>query len=560
MSVAAPQQADVVIVGAGAGGSACAWRLAARGIDVVVLESGPWYRADADYRLHRDDWELSAFPAKAPPWPYTFGEMPELDPGDQDLRSRGAEGRLLVPGNRRRAWKYHHVRGVGGSTLHFTGEAQRLNPRSLRLASEFGVGADWPLDYPELAAYYAIAERQIGVAGPARDPRTPDAGPAPLPPHDPGYASRHLMRTTRALGLNWTPNALAVLSRPQDGRPSCNYCANCNRGCPREDKGSADVVFARPAVASGRCQIVPEATVLEVESGPNDRVRGVVYADAGGKRRRVAARVVVIACGAVLGPRLLLNSASRHAPEGLANESGLVGRNLLETQFWIVSGLVDVPLGSYRGLPRDIVCWDHNAPDAIPGTVGGCVLGPSTTEIGLGGPVAYAERAVPGWGLAHKRAMRAAFGRALSIGAVGESLPSPGSYVDLDPDERDAHGLALARIHSRPGELDTIRLRFMAGRVREVLAAAGAPEPFEEYGSHDTFSSSHVFGTCRMGTDPRASVSDPFGASHRWRNLFVTDASLFPSSGGGEAPSLTIAALALRAADRIAAGLAARSL
>jgi choline dehydrogenase-like flavoprotein len=256
----------------------------------------------------------------------------------------------------------------------------------------------------------------------------------------------------------------------------------------------------------------------------------------------------VVACGAVETPRLLLNSAGPHAPDGLANESGLVGRNLMETLHWVSSGLHPEPLGSHRGLPADGVCWDYNAPDAVPGVVGGVRFSPMTIEADFAGPINYARRVVGGWGAAHKAAMREQFGRVLSVGGIGESLPNPGSYIDLDAEEKDAHGMPKARIHSRLAEMEIQRLAFIAKMCRQALEAAGVDKLVEEFGTYDMFNASHVFGTCRMGTDPATSVVDEYCRSHRWRNLLVTDASIFPSSGGGEAPSLTIYANSLRAA------------
>jgi len=148
--------------------------------------------------------------------------------------------------------------------------------------------------------------------------------------------------------------------------------------------------------------------------------------------------------------------------------------------------------------------------------------------------------------------MRETFGRALAVVAVGESLPNAGSYIDLDPAESDPLGLPKARIHSRLDDGEIGRIAFMAKTARAILQAAGAGALFEEYGAYDTFSATHVFGTCRMGTDSSTSVVDPFCRSHRWRNLYVVDASVFPSSGGGEGPALTIAALAIRTAAHMA--------
>ncbi|MDH3527791.1 MAG: GMC family oxidoreductase, partial [Gammaproteobacteria bacterium] len=247
-------------------------------------------------------------------------------------------------------------------------------------------------------------------------------------------------------------------------------------------------------------------------------------------------------------PRLLLASKSTHTPDGLANESGQIGRHFMETLFWNSSGLHPERLASYRGLPSDSICWDFNAPDTIPGVVGGCRFSNSVAEADLVGPINYAKRVVGGWGRSHKENMRAAFGRVLTVGAIGESLPNSRSYIDLDPDETDALGMPLARIHSYLDDRELKRLAFMAKTAREILEASGVKELVEEYGTYDYFSSTHVFGTCRMGRDPEDSVVDAYCRSHRWRNLFIVDASVFPSSGGGESPSLTIEALALRTA------------
>ncbi len=183
---------------------------------------------------------------------------------------------------------------------------------------------------------------------------------------------------------------------------------------------------------------------------------------------------------------------------------------------------------------------------------GGCRLNSATQEIGFNGPIAYASRVVNGFGKTLKDSVRSSFGRCLSVGAVGEFLPNEATFVDLDPDKKDHFGIPLPRIHSHLGEPEIKRLRFMAGQSRQLLRAAGATELVEEIGAFDLFSATHVFGTCRMGADPATSVVDAHGRSHDHPNLFIADASVFPSTGGGESPSLSIHALAVRTADRIA--------
>ena len=543
---------QVLVIGSGPGGSAFAWSLAKAGVKVRILEAGPRYDPAADYRLHRSDWEQDWFPEKVPSrGRQTHAPLQALEARWDGLRSWNHLNGKLVKTQQRLFGAYYHVIGVGGTTLHYAGESQRLHPAAMNMRSRFGVGADWPFGYEELEPYYLLAERVIGVAGPETDPSRPRSAPYPLPPHAMSYATQKLGEGCRKLGLSWIPNPVASLSRPYDGRPPCNYCGQCARGCPRFDKGTADITFVAKALTSGHCTLDTVSQVVRLEAGDSDRVKAAVYADSDGAMHRAEADLFVVACGAIETPRLLLNSAGPQAPDGLGNESGLVGKNFMETLFWISSGLHPEPLDSHRGLPSDAICWDYNAPDAVPEVTGGVRFSPTTLGSDLSGPISYARRVVGGWGRGHKATMREQFGRVLSVGGIGESLPDPGSFIDLDLEEKDDFGQPKARIHSHLAEMELQRLKFMADTCRRILEAAGVEKLIEEYGNYDLFNSTHVFGTCRMGTDADTSVVDPYCRSHRWRNLMITDASIFPSSGGGEAPSISIYANSLRAAHYV---------
>jgi len=537
---------DVVIVGAGAGGAAAAYGLCQRGLSVLLLDAGPRFDPSTDYPLTAADWETHEFPEKpGSRGLVTFAPSQKLA-GPEPLLTSGSLGLGRAATNDAR-WmdRYYHVRGIGGTTLHFTGEAHRLHPQAMKMRSRFGVAADWPIDYGELEPYYVRAEELIGVAGPVTQGARWRSRGFPLPPHALSYAARTLGKGAAALGLGWEANSRAALSLPWNGRPPCNYCGACNYGCPRGDRGSADVTFVAAATATGRCTVRPDSSAIRIEAGPADRVTAVLVGQPDGSIERIATRNLVLACGAVETPRLLL------ASDGLGNESGEVGRNFMDTLEVIVGALHPDPQHGRRGLPDDAICWDFNAPDAIAGVISGCRLYNASAESELRGLAGFAMRAVPGWGRAHAQSVRRLWGHSLHVGAIGERLPNAESLVDLDPAVRDPFGMPVARIASHLAEADIARLRFMAKKSRELLAASGAERIFESYSSWDWFGASHVFGTCRMGNDPASSVVDAVGRSHRWRNLWITDASVFPSSGGGEAPSLTIQALALRSAARI---------
>lgn len=543
---------DVVIVGAGAGGSAVAWRLVEQGLKVLLLEAGGRFDPSEDYKLEQADWERHSFPrAENSQGRVTIAKLEQLDEIDNDLKSWNKVRGKLVKDNQRQSMGpgYWHVQGVGGSTLHFVGESHRLHPGSMKLKTQFGVGSDWPVDYAELEPYYTQAENLIGVAGPSEQGERWRSRPFPLPPHPLSTSAKALVNAGNKIGMHWQANSRAALSQPYDDRPACNYCGNCSRGCPISDKGSADVTFIRHAEATGRLTIKTHCSVVDFDVAEDGNIHSLKYIESG-EKHRVDTPVLVLAAGAVQTPRLLLNKKNAVIPKGLANSSGQVGRNFMETLVWSSTGLVNRLSNTHMGLPADAICWDFNAPDAIDNVVGGCRFTSSTREVGFNGPIAYATRAVAGFGRKMKSEIRQSFGTAVSVSAIGEFLPNPRSYIDLDMTKKDENGLFYPKIHSYLTTQDVARLTFMAKKSRALLEQANATL-VDEFSTYDHFASTHVFGTCKMGSDPDSSVVNSQCQSHDHANLFITDASVFPSTGGGEAPSLTIQALAIRTADII---------
>ncbi len=532
---------DCLVIGSGPGGAPFAWKLASNGMSVLLLEAGPRYDPYKDYALDETDWELKGFPYKRQ-IRYTFGKMQTLDTKYNNLKSWNKASGILNPGEERRYLKYQQVSGVGGTTLHYQGEAHRLNENAFKMKTKFGVAVDWPIEYKDLEPYYAEAEKIIGVAGPAKVPYRPRNKSYPLKPHKLSYASQIVEKGCEKQGIDLLPNSVAILSDLYRDAPPCNYCNGCTWGCPRKDKGSVDVTFIPLAEDTGTCEILENVYVTRIElekKNEKNKVKGVVYYDKSGEEHFVEGDYVAVACGAVETPRLLLNSE--------INENGIVGKNFMETTFYEAVAFHPERVDSYKGIPIDSIIWRWNNPDPKRGFPGGLRLFPTVGS--AIGPINYALRYFEGWGQECVSKMEKWFGHAIGVGGIAEFFPNDDTFVTLDSRVKDEYGIPVAKIQSFLGEPELRSLEFMQKKSKEILNASGVEEIVEEVSSYDYFSATHVYGTCRMGDNPGTSVVNSSLRVHSISNLLVTDASVFPTSGGGEAPSLTIEALSLRAAD-----------
>lgn len=541
---------DVCIVGSGAAGSVMAYALGRAGFSVVVLEAGPRFDP-AHYPMHEQDWELRPGVFEPPEQDrskhlYTATPGEELDPRYRHLSSWSERDGALIGSGHRLSARIHRVKGVGGTTLHYQGEAHRFSPHGFRSRNRLGYAEDWPLDYASLEPYYDEMERMLGVAGDHRNPFKAPRGPFPNPAHALSCASLRAKRGFDQMGLHLHPNALAILSRPYDGRLACVYCNGCSLGCMTRAKSSADVVLLPKATATGHVVLRSESAVHRVTLDAKGRADGVLYFDVDKVEHRQRAKVVVVSASALESPRLLLNSSSKDFPQGLANRSGVVGRYFMETLYHTTTALFHEPIQSYKGLQIDSRAWDWNQSRGEHTFAGGVVLGVSAS--GLLGPVAYAQAVASGWGLPHKEFMRTYFGHAVTIFANGEQLPHPDNRIEIALDVKDYYGVPVARVQTRLQPNDLEMLAFMRTQCRAVAEAAGALRIIGDESAYDISSITHMGGTCRMGTDPSSSVVNSYCQTHDVPNLFVVDSSCFVTQGGGDSPSLTIQALALRAA------------
>jgi choline dehydrogenase-like flavoprotein len=529
---------DFVIVGSGAAGGVIAQELSQAGFRVVVLEQGPYLKAQ-DFRHD----ELATL------YRYALTNDPKTNPST--FRRTG--GDVAQPGG----W-IQYGRLVGGGTTHFTANYWRFHEcdfvERTKIGAIPGTGfADWPITYADLEPYYTKVEWDIGVSGQAGVSRfdPPRSKPYPMPPLPVKSSGVLFERAARQLGWHPFPAPMAITSQPYQGRNSCQHCGFCEFfGCEFGAKSSTLFTAIPRAEATGRCEIRPASYAFRVETDRQGRATGVLYYDAHGKERRQRAKAVILSCNGAETPRLLLLSESARYPGGLANSSGLVGKYLMFTGWALTAGVFDEPLNEFKSALVTRVLHDFYEFDATRGFYGGGGLDARLDFAPIAFALSGLPTDVPRWGAEYKRTLRRYYTRTMNVAGHSTSLALESNTVSLDPTVKDAWGLPALRVTYRDHPDDLAMMRFLQARGLELLAAAGAQRTWS-FPVAEQSGSNHLLGTCRMGDDARKSVVDKFHRTHDVPNLFLCDGSSFVTSGRGQ-PTCTIQALAYRAADHIA--------
>ena len=430
--------------------------------------------------------------------------------------------------------------GVGGGSLLYNGQWPRLLPSDFRVRSHDGVGADWPLSYAELQPFYEETDRQFGVSGLGGNPVYPDGEEPPLPPLPIGPAGLAVARVHARRGWHWWPENNAILSVAYQGRRPCAQRGTCSHGCDEGAKASTDLTHW-PAFEALGGVLITGASVRRILVDASDRATGVEWVDASGQEHVHDADVVLCAANGIGTPRLLLASADARHPDGLANDSGLLGRGLMLHPMTLVEGVN--PNGApWHGHNGGLInSLEFYRSDASRGFVRGARW--ALTAGGL--PLATALGGRCGWGPGHHQLMRDHVGRRVMWVVLAEDLPEDTNRVTLTA-ETDAQGMAVAAIRYRIGDNTRRLLEWHAAKAYESLSEAGMVDlTVTQAGANG-----HFMGTARMGDDPAASVCDRWGFTHQIRNLAIIDGSVFPTCGAMN-PTTTIAALALRTARHL---------
>lgn len=501
-------EVDLVVVGAGAGGSVLTQRLARAGWRVVCLDAGPFWDPDTD-------WVSDERGSHCLYW--------------TEPRQIGGDDPVPLGSN-------NSGRGVGGSMVHYAGYTPRFHPSDFSTFTNDGVGADWPIDYRDLKGFYELIEQELPVAGqdwPWGDPHS-----YPHHPHPVGGNGEIFLRGAKAAGIEARVGPVAIPNGRFGNRPHCIYRGFCLQGCKVNAKASPLITHIPDALAHG-AEIRPDAMVTRVTV--DDRAgaaTGVIYRHAG-REYRQRARAVAVAGYSIETPRLLLLSATARYPDGLGNDHDQVGRYLMVQGAPQTAGRFDDEIRMYKAPPPEVTSEQFYETDpAKPYKRGWSIQTVSPL------PITWAEHVMAQghWGPPLREYMRD-YVHWATLGALCEYLPQAQNRVTL-AEEKDHHGLPVAHFSYTQCDNDKQLTKAATAAMEEILRGAGASEVM----TIDRYA--HLVGGARMALRAEDGVVDRDHRVFGVPNLYVVDGSSLPTQGSAN-PALTIMALAARAADRL---------
>jgi choline dehydrogenase-like flavoprotein len=540
------QTYDAVVVGSGATGGWAAKQLAEAGLKVALLEAGRAV-SPKEFTEHMPSYKLK-YRDHSP-------EVVRTRPIQKQCYAcmeynyewfvNDLENPYSTPAGKPFSWQ--RLRVLGGRSLVWGRQSYRLSDNDFKAASHDGYGDDWPISYADLAPYYDIVERYVGISGAAeRNEMLPDG--QFLPPMKMSCGEVLLRERVKAqFGHTVTIGRTAILTQNHNGRAACHYCGPCERGCSTFSYFSSPFTTVKDALASGNCTLVTNAVVSHVNmDNQTNKARGVTYVDRLTRQvKEVRAKAVILCAQALESTRILLNSSTREYPNGLANSSGSLGHYLMDH---VTGGGALGYLPDFKTLP------DANEPQRPNGiyvprfrnTPSSKKQSPFIRGYGYqGGAGAEFNFIAEGYGKSLKTAVKQGT-YAISLGAFGESLARWDNYCEIDRDLKDAWGIPALRISMTHGDNEAALMEDAGATAAEMLEAAGAKGIGVQARVEMPGMAIHELGTARMGNDPKKSVLNAFNQAHDVKNVFVMDGASFVSSAC-QNPTLTMMAVTVRA-------------
>jgi choline dehydrogenase-like flavoprotein len=558
-----PKKYDVCIVGSGAGGGMAAYVLAQAGVNVLVLEAGPMYDPAKNVTQLKWPWES---PRRGASTPFRhFGDFDaayggwELD-GEPYTHKDGTQ------------FDWFRSRMLGGRTNHWGRISLRFGPKDFKRKSIDGLGDDWPIGYEDVKPYYDRIDKMIGVFG-TNEGLENDPDGFFLPPPMPRLHEIMIKNAGQKSGVPVIPSRLSILTQKiNDERGQCFFCSQCNRGCTVYGDFSSSSVLIKPAIKTGNVDVIPGAMVREVLTNSEGLATGVSYVSKDDMMEyQVTGRTVILAASACESARLLLNSKSARHPNGLANNSGVVGKYLHDSTGAAMGGVLPQLFGRKRynedgvgGMHVYSPWWGDNKKLDFPrgyhieywGGMGQPAYGFGFGIEGMNGqyPVNGKQKEAGGYGKSLKEDYRFFYGAGVGMAGRGEAIALASNLCEIDPNVVDKYGIPVLRFDVKYTDYEIKQAKHMKETFREMMHAMGAvitwgdDGPDNNYGLETPGKIIHEAGTVRLGNDPKASALNKWNQAHDCKNLFVVDGGPFVSQADKNI-TWTILALSMRASE-----------
>jgi choline dehydrogenase-like flavoprotein len=548
---------DVVIIGSGASGGAVAYTLCKAGYKVAVLEKGRLVKRD---EFSKDEL---AYCRRDLVTPSLFDEYHTIE--------EKVDGKWVATPTHESGWSFWNGNIVGGSSNLMSGMLHRLHPDDFRLKNKYGEikGAnvvDWPISYDELEPYYDMAEEIVGISGHVeKHPYEPPRSRLNFTqkPTRENAVVKLLDKSCKALDITPLVTPRAVLSKDKEDRKACYYSNFCGSyGCSSGAKSSSREALIKPALATGNLTLLSNTHVKSLHTSKQDEVEYArVVNTITGKEKKIKAKLFVVAAQAHESARLLLNSANAQHPNGLANSSGELGKNLLFSGGG--SGQGELHKGSLKEIKfeklmatglfvnRSVLDWyfiDHWWDGTFKGGSVEFMFEHQNIISRARKHNKEDNKFVWGKALGDKVVKRFTEQKSIRFEIFNDWLPNDDCFVALDKIHKDKYGMPVGKLRLEGHPQDVKVGKYIAKKCEAIL---------EEMGAKNIYSSvtagaaqNLVAGGCRFGNDPKTSVLDKNCKAHDVHNLYVADASFMPT-GGSVAYTWTIYANAFRVADKI---------
>lgn len=549
---------DVCVVGSGAGAGPIIYTLSKAGFKVLVLEKGPWFKTK-DFTKD----EITAVRRSV----YT----PNLKDEPQVLEILDDNGNWIAKSNAKTGHDFWNGNCVGGSSNFMSGYFNRLKPNDFKLKSVYGKikGAnivDWPISYKDLEPYYTKVEEIVGVSGKVihhkfQEPRS--TKDFPFPPLQENIVSNWIDKACKDLNIESIPLPRAILSRSKSDRNACYYSNFCGSfGCSSDAKGSSRASLINKALLTGNCTIIPNAKVFHLKTDGNNTITEAHYYDKQDKIKKVKARIFVVAAQAIETSRLLLMSKNKEFPNGLANNSNNVGKNLIFSAggsgygHFYYDNLKKTEVEALKKpgvfVNRTIHQWyeitDLEDKKLKGGTIDFLFEHANATKKAINQKWDFDGNLLYGKDFKEQLKFYFTRQRRLNFEVFADWLPTDNCFVTLDPKVKDKWHDPVARIRLGYHPHDLKIGTYLAQKAEKILKQMGASDT--NFGVSGNAPSNLVAGGCRFGNNPKTSVLDKNCKAHEVNNLYISDASFMPT-GGSVTYTWTIYANSFRVADVI---------